>query len=167
MAGNSIKEFICDNISKNNTYIINHANNYNNKIQELKNAGYNAKGYVVSVQPVVYSQAVNWNKANPDKTPKNVVPNDNSNACKKDYRSNRKYYKFNVAMKNIIEDGKKVGKYTNLTYLKLFVQIMAMPNGENGRYEFMKKYTTVDGIHWDDSTTDEWVNMMLNYTGEL
>ena len=60
-----------------------------------------------------------------------VVVNSNPNSCSKTYRSNWKYYKFNIAMKWIITNN---GWKDNLTYEPLFTQIMEV----NNEYEKQK-----------------------------
>ena len=65
-------------------------------------------------------------------------------------------------MKDIIQS-----KYSNnLTWESLFIQIMET-NNNGTNYSYKVTYNTVDGIHWDSSTTDYYVNLMLNYSNEL
>ena len=105
------------------------------------------------MHPVRVSQATNNSK---------VVTNENKNSCDKDYRSNKKYYTFNKAMKKIVE-----GKYsTNLEYIPLFIQIMDTSNHPNN-YSYKITYNTTDGVHWDKDTTNRYVNMMLDYSQDL
>ena len=152
LSGNTIKDFSCSQISVSNTTIKKYAENYNNAIQSIKNSGYGVKGYVVSMHPVKVSQA----------SSSNVVTNQNKNACTSGYRSNWKYYRFNIAIKNIINDN-----YTsNLRYEALFMQIMEV-NNEQKNFSYKITYNTTDGIHWDSPTTQTYVNMMLRYSGDL
>lgn len=152
LSGNTIKDFTCDNISTSNQDIMNYAANYNNVIAELKNSGYNVQGYVVSMHPVKPTQATN-NK---------IVTNENKNACTKGYRSNWKYFQFNKAMKSLVENNYS----TNLQYESLFIKIMETnDNKKNFSYKII--YNTTDGVHWDKDTTNTYVDMMLNYSGNL
>lgn len=155
LSGNTIKNFICDNISVNNDYIKGYVKNYNDAIQSIKNSGYNVKGFVVSMHPVKVSQAGNNNK---------IVTNENANSCKKEYRSNLKYYRFNIAVKNIIENNSNYRN--NLKYESLFIRIMQV-NDKGDNYSFKITYNTTDGMHWDFATTNTYVNMMLGYTNDL
>ena len=34
-------------------------------------------------------------------------------------------------------------------------------------YSYKVDYCTTDGVHWDQYTTIDWVNRMLNYSGRL
>ena len=127
---------------------------YVSTITNLVNNGYNAKGYIVSMHPVRVSQAGDNDK---------VVTNENANSCAADYRSNRKYYKFNVATKNILSG-------INTSYVKyesIFRQIMEIPEDSNKNYSYKITYNTTDGVHWDSATTHTYVDMMLNYSGDL
>ena len=161
LIGNSIKNFVCgdkshpDSLGKTsdtNGNIKDYAKQYNTAIQNLKNNGYNVKGYVVSMHPVKVSQADN------DK----IVTNSNANACAYGYRSNWKYYRFNISMRHIVE-----ASYSkNLKYIPLFTQIM-QTNNEGANFDFKITYNTTDGVHWDSPTTNTYVNMMLKYSGEL
>lgn len=153
LVGNTIKNFTCNEISESNSTMNAYASNYNTKIASLKNSGYKVKSYVVAMHPVRVSQATNNSK---------VVTNENKNSCDKDYRSNKKYYTFNKAMKKIVE-----GKYsTNLEYIPLFIQIMDTSNHPNN-YSYKIPYNTTDGVHWDKDTTNRYVNMMLDYSQDL
>lgn len=152
LSGNTIKDFTCDDISTSNQNIINYATNYNNAIAELKNSGYNVQGYVVSMHPVKPTQATN-NK---------TVTNQNKNACTKGYRSNWKYFQFNKAMKSIVENNYQA----NLQYESLFIKIMETNNNKKN-FSYKIIYNTTDGVHWDKDTTNTYVDMMLNYSGNL
>ena len=154
LSGNTIQSFSCDEISSTNSTIKNYASGYNNSIQSLKNGGYNVKGYVVSMHPVRVSQRRNNTK---------IVTNEDSNSCSKYYRSNYKYYKFNMAIKNITESNYS----NNLKYEPIFVQIMDTKQGKKVNFSYKITYNTTDGMHWDSSTTNTYVNMMLGYINEL
>ena len=154
LSGNTIQSFSCDEISSTNSTIKNYASGYNNSIQSLKNGGYNVKGYVVSMHPVRVSQRGNNTK---------IVTNEDSNSCSKYYRSNYKYYKFNMAIKNITESNYS----NNLKYEPIFVQIMDTKQGKKVNFSYKITYNTTDGMHWDSSTTNTYVNMMLGYINEL
>lgn len=156
LPGNAIKNFSCDEISASNSTIIEYAKNYNSTIQQLKNSGYNVKGYIVSSHPIKVTQAKGGEYE------KWLVTNENSNACTKNYRSNWKYFKFNKTIKSIVESSYG----SNLKYLSLFSRIMET-NNDKKNFSFKITYNTTDGMHWDSSTTVTYVNMMLGYTGEL
>ena len=152
LSGNAIKTYTCSSISTTNSTMISYIKNYNNAIKKLITAGYNAKGYVVSMHPVKVSQS----------SSSTVVSNQNANSCKKTYRSNRKYNRFNIAIEGIMKD-------LNLPYIQyelLFDKIMLVKDIDKN-YSYKITYNTTDGVHWDDKTTNEYVSMMLYHSGEL
>ncbi len=161
IAGNEASQFTCKSvspngewyISTNNSHILEYALLYNDRISKLKQDGYSVKAFVTSIQPVVVSQA----------TSDKVVTNNNANSCKKEYRSNVKYYTYNNAIGSIINS-----KYsTNLKYISLFEDIMITnPDGTNYSFKY-KDYKTTDGIHWDESTTRYYVKLMFDKTSAL
>ncbi|MBE6159502.1 MAG: hypothetical protein E7157_00425 [Lactobacillales bacterium] len=153
LSGNTIRTYTCSEINKNNQNIVNYVKNYKNTISELRTNGYNVKGYVVSMHPVKVKQATN----------KYVVSNENSNSCKKTYRSNRKYYQFNKVTKNLVESL----KYKYLEYEPLFIKIMDVGSDSTKNYSFKMDYNTTDGVHWNSATTNKYVDMMLNYSNDL
>ena len=154
LSGNTIQSFSCDEISSTNGTIKKFASGYNTSIQSIKNSGYNVKGYVVSMHPVRVSQRGNNTK---------IVTNEDSNSCTKSYRSNYKYYKFNLAMKSIVESSYS----NNLKYEPIFIQIMDTKQGKKVNFSYKITYNTTDGMHWDSNTTNTYVNMMLGYISEL
>ena len=154
LSGNTIQSFSCDEISSTNSTIKKFASGYNTSIQSIKNSGYNVKGYVVSMHPVRVSQRGNNTK---------IVTNEDSNSCTKSYRSNYKYYKFNLAMKSIVESSYS----NNLKYEPIFIQIMDTKQGKKVNFSYKITYNTTDGMHWDSNTTNTYVNMMLGYINEL
>lgn len=152
LSGNTIKTYTCSSISTTNSTMISYIKNYNNAIKKLITAGYNAKGYVVSMHPVKVSQS----------SSSTVVSNQNANSCKKTYRSNRKYNRFNIAVEGIMKE-------LNLPYIQyelLFDKIMLVKDIDKN-YSYKITYNTTDGVHWDDKTTNEYVGMMLYHSGEL
>ena len=154
LSGNTIQSFSCDEISSTNSTIKKFANGYNTSIQSIKNSEYNVKGYVASMHPVRVSQRGNNTK---------IVTNEDSNSCTKSYRSNYKYYKFNLAMKSIVESSYS----NNLKYEPIFIQIMDTKQGKKVNFSYKITYNTTDGMHWDSNTTNTYVNMMLGYISEL
>ena len=154
LSGNTIQSFSCDEISSTNSTIKKFASGYNTSIQSIKNSGYNVKGYVASMHPVRVSQRGNNTK---------IVTNEDSNSCTKSYRSNYKYYKFNLAMKSIVESSYS----NNLKYEPIFIQIMDTKQGKKVNFSYKITYNTTDGMHWDSNTTNTYVNMMLGYISEL
>ena len=132
--------------------MLEYAEGYFKAATVIKNQGYNIKNYVVSMQPLNAAQAKN-----------NIsVTNDNPNACLANYRSNKKYQKFNLKFKAIIEKN-----YSSiLTFIPLFPQIVSVTS-ENVEYKFKITYNTEDGIHWVPETTRTYTKMLLDYTGEL
>ena len=154
LSGNTIQYFSCDEISSTNSNIRKFASGYNTSIQSIKNSGYNVKGYVVSMHPVRVSQRGNNTK---------IVTNEDNNSCTKSYRSNYKYYKFNIAMKNIVESSYS----NNLKYEPIFVQIMDTKHGKKVNFSYKITYNTTDGMHWDSNTTRTYVDIMLGYISEL
>ena len=154
LSGNTIQYFSCDEISSTNSTIRKFASGYNTSIQSIKNSGYNVKGYVVSMHPVRVSQRGNNTK---------IVTNEDNNSCTKSYRSNYKYYKFNIAMKNIV----KSSYSNNLKYEPIFVQIMDTKHGKKVNFSYKITYNTTDGMHWDSNTTRTYVDIMLGYISEL
>ena len=154
LSGNTIQSFSCDEISSTNSTIKKFASGYNTSIQSLKNSGYNVNGYVVSMHPVRVSQRGSNTK---------IVTNEDANSCTKSYRSNYKYYKFNRAMKSIVESSYS----NNLKYESIFVQIMDTKQGKKENFSYKITYNTTDGMHWDSNTTNTYVNMMLGYVNEL
>ena len=154
LSGNTIQSFSCDEISSTNGTIKKFASGYNTSIQSIKNSGYNVKGYVASMHPVRVSQRGNNTK---------IVTNEDSNSCTKSYRSNYKYYKFNLAMKSIVESSYS----NNLKYEPIFIQIMDTKQGKKVNFSYKITYNTTDGMHWDSNTTNAYVNMMLGYISEL
>ena len=148
LSGNTIQYFSCDEISSTNSTIRKFASGYNTSIQSIKNSGYNVKGYVVSMHPVRVSQRGNNTK---------IVTNEDNNSCTKSYRSNYKYYKFNIAMKNIVESSYS----NNLKYEPIFVQIMDTKHGKKVNFSYKITYNTTDGMHWDSNTTRTYVDIML------
>ena len=154
LSGNTIQYFSCDEISSTNSNIRKFASGYNTSIQSIKNSGYNVKGYVVSMHPVRVSQRENNTK---------IVTNEDNNSCTKSYRSNYKYYKFNIAMKNIVESSYS----NNLKYEPIFVQIMDTKHGKKVNFSYKITYNTTDGMHWDSNTTRTYVDIMLGYISEL
>ena len=154
LSGNTIQSFSCDEISSTNSTIKKFASGYNTSIQSIKNSGYNVKGYIASMHPVRVSQRGNNTK---------IVTNEDSNSCTKSYRSNYKYYKFNLAMKSIVESSYS----NNLKYEPIFIQIMDTKQGKKVNFSYKITYNTTDGMHWDSNTTNTYVNMMLGYISEL
>ena len=154
LSGNTIQSFSCDEISSTNGTIKKFASGYNTSIQSIKNSGYHVKGYVVSMHPVRVSQRGNNTK---------IVTNEDSNSCTESYRSNYKYYKFNLAMKSIVESSYS----NNLKYEPIFIQIMDTKQGKKVNFSYKITYNTTDGMHWDSNTTNTYVNMMLGYISEL
>ena len=154
LSGNTIQYFSCDEISSTNSTIRKFASGYNTSIQSIKNSGYNVKGYVVSMHPVRVSQRGNNTK---------IVTNEDNNSCTKSYRSNYKYYKFNIAMKNIVESSYS----NNLKYEPIFIQIMDTKHGKKVNFSYKITYNTTDGMHWDSNTTRTYVDIMLGYISEL
>ena len=154
LSGNTIQYFSCDEISSTNSTIRKFASGYNTSIQSIKNSGYNVKGYVVSMHPVRVSQRGNNTK---------IVTNEDNNSCTKSYRSNYKYYKFNITMKNIVESSYS----NNLKYEPIFVQIMDTKHGKKVNFSYKITYNTTDGMHWDSNTTRTYVDIMLGYISEL
>lgn len=163
MAGNGAKEFTCGNQTKNDYYISNSnakinafAVGYRNSIKSLRDSGYQVNGIVVSLHPV-----------RPLSTSgKYVVANSNTtNRCKKEYRSNYKYYQFNKAMNHDVS----ALNYANLQYLGLFHEIMDTSNDEKyTRKAGWTDYETVeDGIHWNNATAKKYFNFMLGKNGSL
>ena len=163
MAGNGAKEFTCGNQTKNDYYISNSnakinafAIGYRNSIKSLRDSGYQVNGIVVSLHPV-----------RPLSTSgKYVVANSNTtNRCKKEYRSNYKYYQFNKAMNHDVS----ALNYANLQYLGLFQEIMDTSNDNKyTRKAGWTDYETVeDGIHWNNATAKKYFNFMLGKNGSL
>ncbi len=164
LSGNTIKNYTCDGskdkkfiISKDNSNMISFVKGYYDIIISLRNNYSKNKkiyGYVTAMHPDVPKQSDS----------KYVVNNNNSNACAKGYRSNEKYYKFNISTKIIVE---KIDKNKDvLTYEPLFVQVMKIDD-KNSNYSYKETYNTTDGVHWDESTTIKWVDRMINYSGRL
>lgn len=162
LSGNTIKDFTCNNssnsnsvvaISSDNSYMNEYVLNYNEAIKSVSDMGYNIIGYIVSMHPVNVSQRGSNNY---------VVYNESSYSCNTQYRSNWKYYVFNNAIEEIINS-----KYSeSLNYISLFSNIMETNN--NGKnFSFKTTYNTTDGIHWDEETTINYVDMMLKYSGKL
>lgn len=147
LPGNEIRDFTCNQITTSNTTIKGYASGFNSKITSLKNEGYNVNGYVISVHPVEPS--------NPNAGDK-VVKNSNKHACDKNYRSNKKYYKFNQTMSSL------VSSQPNITYVETFTQIMDIQGNVNGTYKYKITYNTDDGVHWDEKTTKSYVKIMFN-----
>jgi hypothetical protein len=114
------------------------------------NSKYNTKGYVISMHPVKVSQA----------NSSTVVVNENKYACSTKYRSNRKYYHFNQAVKTIMKD------YLEIKYIETFTDIMTI-NDPNKNYSYKITYNTDDGVHWDETTTKMYVKLMLDKISEL
>jgi len=155
MAGNDIKTYTCGQIGSTNSTIKGYATNFNNKITSARNNGYNVNGLVVSVQPLKPTQA----------TSSYIVSNSNtSKRCSANYRSNYKYYKFNAAMKSIVEGA----NYANLKYVPLFRDIM--DTSDDTHYTFKSgwtSYSTTDGMHWNNDTAVKYLNAMLNKNSAL
>ncbi len=143
MPGNDIKGFTCSQITTSNTTIQGYMQNFNKVIQAAKNS-YQVNAYVVSVQPVKPGQA----------SSSAVVTNTNSNACKKSYRSNVKYYTFNKVSKALLDN------YNDLTYVETFTKIMEV-NETGASYSYKVTYNTTDGFHWDKATTLNYMKWML------
>ena len=165
LSGNTIRNYTCDGtgtknfrISHDNKNINAFVDGYYDTIIYLKNnVSKNKKvyGYVSSMHPDVPSEAT--------KDPFTVV-NNNKNACSKGYRSNEKYYRFNAVFKDLVE--KKDPSKNVLFYEPLFIQVMKIKNTASN-YSYKVDYCTTDGVHWDQYTTIDWVNRMLNYSGRL
>ena len=152
LSGNDIKKFKCSDISSNNSTMKGYAANYNNIISNIKKSGYNVTAFVVSMHPLKVSQS----------SSSYVVTNESSNSCKKNYRSNKKYNEFNKAMRTIINNS-----YTNnLNFEYLFEYIMKI-NDKGKNFSYKVTYNTTDGIHWNSSTTNYYVNLMFNKTNLL
>ena len=147
LSGNDIKSFNCSSITVDNETIIGYIDNYASVVDAAKSAGYNLEAYVVSMHPVKVSQS----------NSSYVVTNENTNACKVDYRSNRKYYQFNKTVESIINESYA----TSLNYEYLFEYIMTV-NDEGNNYSYNVTYNTTDGIHWDKDTTIYYVNLMFD-----
>lgn len=151
--GNTIKSFACSEIVQTNTKINEYVTGYKNVIKNLVNKEYSVKGYVVSAHPVQPAQATDNDK---------VVSNTNANSCAVNYRSNRKYYKFNLVMKKHINNL----NVDYLQYKETFTKIMDITNVD-GAYSYKMSYNTTDGIHWDKNTTIKYVDMMFGSVSEL
>lgn len=161
LSGNTIKNFTCGTktggngkISTSNSKIINYVNGYNNAIKGLKNSGYRVTGRVISMHPVKVSQRGNSTT---------IVTNENKNSCVYTYRSNRKYYKFNNAIRSVMADSSA----NILVYHSLFEKIMDVSKGENKNYSYRMPYNTTDGVHWNPDTAKKYTRMMLDAASTL
>ena len=141
IAGNGIKPLTCDKITTSNSTIDTYMKNYSLKIQSLKNEGYHAKAYVVSVQPVMTQVA-------------------EANLCKATYRSNLKYYTFNKVTRTLLAN------YPDLIYVETFQQIMNVSDNEK-TFTYKVPYQTTDGVHWDETTTHSYMHYMLDPNHEI
>ena len=161
LSGNTIKKFVCNgkshenslgDISKDNQYINEYLNKYNEVHTTIKNNNYNIETYIVSMHPVKVNQS----------TSNDVVTNENKYSCNYTYRSNWKYYLFNNTIEDLINES-----YSNdLVYISLFENIMET-NDQMKNFTYKITYNTIDGVHWDKETTNTYVNMMLNHSGKL
>ena len=140
MAGNGILTFACDEISSSNSTMIGYINDYNNTINNIRNEGYDVNGIVVSVQPVTSTE----------------------NYCAANKRSNKKYYLFNKAVGEIMNNS----NYSHLTYEYIFEEIMDVSDDAE-TYTFKVEYHTKSGesVHLDSKTTKYYVNLMLTSSG--
>lgn len=165
LSGNTIKNYTCDGtgtkdfrISKYNSNIKAFVDGYYDTIIYLKNnVSKNKKvyGYVSSMHPDVPSESEKDDK---------VVNNNNEKACSKGYRSNEKYYKFNLAVKSLVKEKDETEQV--LRYESLLTKIMKITEPDKN-YSYKVDYCTTDGVHWDQYTTIDWVNKMLKSSGRL
>jgi len=148
LIGNTIKDFDSSEISSDNAQIIKYVDSYNNAIQSLEKDKFLIKSFVVSMHPIKLANA-----------PANslVVSNNSINAGKPGFRSNSKYYLFNQAVESIIKNNNRL----HLEYLETFEKIVKV-NKTGSEYSYKIKYTTTDGLHWDEKTTKVYVKLMLD-----
>ena len=180
LAGNTIQYFTCKNIVddkvKNNGRgtVKEYVDGYNAAVSNLQ-SGYTVTAYVTAMHPVRADDPLKENST--------VVYNNNENACTSKYRSNYKYYVFNETMKYLINDLNP--KYKKYEYISVFEDIMNLKGAtvnvnkpstinptafsykkikdDNGEF----RYTTDDGIHWDNRTTRAYLRMILDKVSGL
>ena len=136
--------------------ISNQAKTYNDLISGLKNEGFNAKGYVVSTQPIKPSQG----------TPAAyLAENGTTTTCTAGYASNYKTNLYNNKIKNTITSS----GYSNITYIDTFHDILNVTT-TNTPWSFKSNwstYNTTDGLHWDKATAIKYFNYLMNLNTTL
>ena len=181
LTGNEIKNATCEQIKngyfpykqsgvvyENNTYT-DQANRYNNAIQDIINFGYiNTKGYVISHSPLNTVQAINEfpEKAESAK----IVYSHKPTACLSGYRSAYKYWLSNQSMIKAISNN-----YSNLTFIDNFSNFVVKDSGEDvvtftwktneKSISYRDLYKTTDGLHWDSSTTQMYMQKAFDTAG--
>ena len=156
IAGNDVKKYKCNELDE--ALTTNYMKDYYSNINKIKSSGYSIISYVVGVHPVNASYISKEKKA----TTK-VVINSNKKSCYKNYRSNRKYNKFNQLVEKSITDN-----YASQLNYKEYLTVFLNTNVKDGnnfswKGDWKKNYATVgDGVHWTEKTTKMYVGLMLN-----
>lgn len=149
MTGNSVNDYTCSSITTEKYESI--ANNYSNSVKVIKDMGYDVNGYVISHSPL---QSKHKNAAS-----KKIVYSTNSNACEKKYRSNWKYYLSNQKMKSVIKN------YNNLRFIDNYSKYLIIKDEQAKTFTWLRTYTTIDALHWDESTTKDYMNLVFIEAG--
>lgn len=150
MTGNSVRLSTCDEIVESDEYE-SIAYNYNEAVNSMKIGGYKIDGYVVSHAPL---QSKHANASN-----KHIVYSTDSRACDAGYRSGWKYYLSNEKIKMVLED------YPQLTFVDNFSNFIIVSDSENRKFTWLRDYTTTDALHWDESTTIDYMTVLFNEVG--
>lgn len=150
MTGNSVKNSTCNEITDSSEYE-EIAKNYNSAIQSIKNEGYHVKGFVLSHPPL---QSKHENASD-----HKIVYSTSSNACASGYRSSWKYYLSNEKIQSILVN------YSNLTFIDNFSKYLILVDKEAKDFDWLRTYTTADGLHWDEATTIDYMTLAFNGAG--
>ena len=150
MPGNTAKNYTCDQLVSSTIYN-DWSKGYSNAIQTIKNQGYTVKGYIVSHPPLQTSH----NNANSQK----IVYSNDENACASVYRSNWKYHLSNNKMKSVLDNN------SNLTFIDNRSNYIIISDIENKEFTWLRNYTTADALHWDKTTTIDYMTLLFNKAG--
>jgi len=158
LTGNSVKSYTCDDIETNKDGLYtNTAEKYNTAIQSIINKGYsNTKGFIISHSPLNTKQAINeLNKSG-------FAYSHKPEACKSGYRSAWKYWISNRQMESILKNG----NYSNLKFVDNYSNFVVINNETERTFTWLRDYyRTTDGLHWDEKTTKDYMQLAFDTAG--
>lgn len=158
LTGNSVKSYTCDDIKTNKDGLYtNTAEKYNTAIQSIINEGYpNTKGFIISHSPLNTKQAISeLNKSG-------FAYSHKAEACKSGYRSAWKYWLSNRQMESILKNE----NYSNLKFVDNYSNFVILNNETERTFTWLRDYyRTTDGLHWDEKTTKDYMQLAFDTAG--
>ena len=153
MTGNSVRLSTCTQINNNSTSptYTEIASGYSNAVKSISDNKYSIKGYVLSHGPL--------QSKHPEAKDHHIVYSTSGNECKAGKRSGWKYVLSNEKMISVIKD------YSNIQFVDNFSNFIVLNNREKKTFTWLRPYNTVDGLHWDEATTIDYMTLAFNTAG--